>query len=120
MELERNLSLLISKPFKTPAIMAAFHSDAAMPLFWLEKQSQLFAGTPEHVEEIFYAAISAVSMNQYDRLSRALADEKLSGILREIYSQADSQKAVRLYPGALRRIADERLEPPEKRTCAGF
>ena len=27
-EIERNLSLLITKPFKNPAIMAAFHNDA--------------------------------------------------------------------------------------------
>ncbi len=114
-EIERNLSLLISEPFKNPAIMAAFHNDATMLLYWLGKQRELFADTPEYAAEIFYAAINVVSMmNQYDMLSRVIADDELFGILKEIYSQAGNAKSIRLYLSALRHISDERLEPRKK------
>lgn len=114
-EVERNLSLLISKPFKNPAIMAAFHNDATMLLYWLGKQRELFADDPEYLEEVFYAAIDVVStMNQYDMLSCVIADDELFGILKEIYSQVDNTKAIRLYLSALRHISDENLEPGKK------
>ena len=114
-EIERNLSLLISKPFKNPAIMAAFHNDAAMLLYWLGKQREIFADDPEYVEEIFYAAIDVASMmNQYDMLSCIIADEELFGILKEIYSKVDNVKAIRLYLAALRHISDKGLEGRKK------
>lgn len=114
-EIERNLSLLISKPFKNPAIMAALHNDTTMLLYWLGKQQELFADEPEYVEEIFNAAIDVVSMvNQYNMLSCVIADEKLFGILKEIYAQVDNVKAIRLYLSALRHIDDVSLEPRKK------
>lgn len=114
-EIERNLSLLVSKPFKNPAIMAAFHNDTTMLLYWLGKQRELFADDTEYVEEIFYVAIDVVSMmNQYDMLSCVIADDELFGILRGIYSQVDDAKSIRLYLSALRHIKDERLDARKK------
>lgn len=114
-EIERNLSLLISKPFKNPAIMAAFHNDTIMLLYWLGKQRELFADIPEYVEEIFYAAIDVVSMmNQYNMLSCVIADDELFSILKEIYSRVDNTKAIRLYLSALRHISDEKLDSRKK------
>lgn len=114
-EIERNLSLHISKPFKNPAIMAALHNDTAMLRYWLGKQRELFADEPEYVEEIFYTAIDVVSMmNQYNMLACVIADEELFGILKEIYSRVDDTKSVRLYLSALRHISDESLEPRKK------
>lgn len=114
-EIERNLSLLIAKPFKNPAIMAAFHNDVTMLPYWLRKQSELFADNPKYVEEVFYAAIDVVSMmNQHNMLSCVIADEKLFGILKEIYSQVDNVKAVHLYLSALRHVDDKNLEPRKK------
>lgn len=114
-EIERNLSLHISKPFKNPAIMAALHNDTTMLAYWLETQRRLFADQPEYVGEIFYAAMDVVSMmNQYNMLACVIADEELYGILKEIYSQVDNTKAIRLYLGALRHISDESLEPRKK------
>ena len=114
-EIERNLSLHISKPFKNPAIMAALHNDTAMLRYWLGKQRELFADEPEYVEEIFYTAIDVVSMmNQYNMLACVIADEELFGILKEIYSRVDDTKSIRLYLSALRHISDESLEPRKK------
>lgn len=114
-EIERNLSLLISKPFKNPAIMAALHNDTTMLLYWLGKQRELFADDTEYVENIFYAAINVVSMaNQYNMLACVIADDKLFGILKEIYSQVDNVEAIRLYLSALRRINDKCLEGRKK------
>lgn len=114
-EIERNLSLLISKPFKNPAIMAALHNDAAMLLYWLGKQREIFADNLEYVEEIFYAAIDVVSMmNQYNMLSCVIADDELFAILKEIYTQVDSTKSIQLYLSALRHIKDEGLESRKK------
>lgn len=113
--IERNLSLLISKPFKNPAIMAAFHNDTVMLPYWLGKQRELFADDPKYVEEIFYAAIDVVSMmNQYNMLSCVIADDELFFILKEIYSQVDDTKSVHLYLSALRHIKDENLESRKK------
>ena len=114
-EIEKNLSLSISKPFKNPAIMAASHNDTTMLLYWLEKQRKLFADTPEYVEEIFYATINMVSMmNQYNMLSCVIADDELFGILREIYSQVDNTESIRLYLSALKHISDKNLEDRKK------
>ncbi|MCI9666885.1 MAG: hypothetical protein HFF13_06470 [Angelakisella sp.] len=114
-EIEKNLSLHISKPFKNPAIMAAFHNDTTMLLYWLRKQRELFADTPEYVGEIFYGAIDVVSMmNQYNMLSCVIANEELFGILKEIYAQVDDTTSIRLYLSALRHISDEALEPRKK------
>lgn len=114
-EIEKNLSLSISKPFKNPAIMAASHNDTTMLLYWLGKQRKLFADTPEYVGEIFYAAINMVSMmNQYNVLSCVIADDELFGILKEIYSQVDDAASIRLYLGALRHISDKNLEERKK------
>ncbi len=114
-EIERNLSLLISKPFKNPAVMAAFHNDTTMLFYWLRKQREIFADDSKYVGEIFYAAINVAStMNQYDMLSCVIADDELFGILKEIYSQVDNTQAIRLYLSALRHISGERLEPRKK------
>ncbi|MDE6621519.1 MAG: hypothetical protein K2K74_13760 [Lachnospiraceae bacterium] len=114
-EIERNLSPLISKPFKNPAIMAASHNDTIMLLYWLGKQRELFADDPEYVGEIFYAAIDVVSMmNQYNMLSCVIADDELFGILKEIYSQADNVKSIRLYLSALGHIDDKSLDARKK------
>lgn len=114
-EIERNLSLHISKPFKNPAIMAALHNDTAMLVYWLGKQRELFADEPGYVGEIFYAAIDVVSMmNQYNMLSCVIADEELFGILKEIYARVDDVKSIRLYLSALRHISDKDLEPRKK------
>lgn len=114
-EIERDLSLLIMKPFKNPAIMAAFHNDTAMLLYWLGKQRELFADEPEYVGKIFYGTMDVVSMmNQYDMLACVIADEELFDILKEIYSHVDNTKAVRLYLSAPRHISDENLEPRKK------
>ena len=114
-EIERNLSLLITKPFKNPAIMAAFHNDTVMLTYWLAKQRELFADEPDYVGELFHAAIDVVStMNQYNMLACVMADQELFGILKEIYSQVDDTKSVRLYLSALRHISGESLEPKKK------
>ncbi|MCI8554593.1 MAG: hypothetical protein HFJ80_06580 [Clostridiales bacterium] len=114
-EIERNLSLLISQPFKNPAIMAAFHNDTAMMLYWLRRQRELFADAPDYVGEIFYATINVASMcNQYNMLSCIIAEDELFGILKEIYSQVDDTKSIRLYLSALRHISDESLDARKK------
>ena len=114
-EIERNLSLLITKPFKNPAIMAAFHNDTAMLLYWLKKQEELFLDESEYVGEIFYAAINVVSMmNQYHMLSCVIADDKLFEILKEIYSQENDAESIRLSLSALRHIKDESLDVKKK------
>ena len=95
--------------------MAAFHNDTTMLLYWLRKQRELFADTPEYVGEIFYGAIDVVSMmNQYNMLSCVIANEELFGILKEIYAQVDDTTSIRLYLSALRHISDEALEPRKK------
>ena len=110
-EIERNLSLLISKPFKNPAIVAAEHNDTTMLLYWLRKQRELFANDSGYVGEIFYAAINMVSMmNQYDMLACVIADDELFGILKEIYAQEDNGESVRLSLSALRHIKVESLD----------
>lgn len=114
-ELERNLSFLISKPFKNPAIVAAEHNDTAMLMYWLRKEKELFADDPEYVGEVFYAAIDMASMiNQYNMLACVIADDELFGILKEIYAQVDDKKSVQLYLSALRHIKDESLESRKK------
>lgn len=114
-EVERNLSLLISKPFKNPAIVAAEHNDTIMLLYWLGKQKELFADDPGYVGEVFYAAINMVSiMNQYNMLACVIADDELFGILKEIYAQVDNMESVRLYLSALRYIKDEALDVRKK------
>lgn len=114
-EIERNLSPLISKPIKNPAIVAAEHNDTTMLLYWLGKEKELFADDPEYVGEVFYAAINMVSIiNQYNMLACVIADDELFGILKEIYSQVDDIKSVQLYLSALRHIKDEDLEPRKK------
>lgn len=110
---ERNL--LPSKPLKNPTVVAAERSDAAMLLYWLGKQRKLFAEDPEYLGAVFHAAINMVStMNQYNMLSRVIADEELFGILKKIYAQAEHEQSIRLYLGALRHIKDESLEARKK------
>lgn len=112
-EIEKNL--LLSKPFKNPAVTAALHNNAAMLRYWLKKQRELFADTPDYVGEIFYAAMDAVSMmNQYNMLSCVIADDELFGILKEIYARADNEKSIRLSLSALRHISDKNLEDRKK------
>lgn len=114
-EIEKNLSFSISKPFKNPAIVAAEHNDTTMLLYWLGISRALFADDPEYVGKVFYAAIDMVSMmNQYNMLSCVIADDELFGILKEIYSQIDDTPSVRLYFSALRHIKAEKLENRKK------
>lgn len=114
-EIERNLSLHISRPFKNPAIVAALRNDTTMLLYWLAKERELFADDPAYVGELFRETIHVVSMmNQYNMLACVIADEELFGILKEIYARVDDEKSVKLYLGALRHIDDKGLEPRKK------
>ena len=62
-----------------------------MMRYWLQKQSQLFAGEPEYLQQLFYAAIRVASMlNQYNTLAVIMADDELFPLLREIYSREDT------------------------------
>ena len=100
---------------QNPAIMAAFHNDTAMLLYWLKKQEELFPDELEYVGEIFYAAINVVSMmNQYHMLSCVIADDKLFEILKEIYSLEDDAESIRLSLSALRHIKDKDLDVKKK------
>lgn len=108
-------NLLFSKPIKNPAIAAAEHNDTTMLLYWLNKQGELFADTPEYVEKIFCAAIHMVSiMNQYHMLSCVIADDRLFCILKEIYSGVDDLTSIRLYLSALRNVDGEGLDDRKK------
>lgn len=114
-EIERNLSLLISKPFKNPAIMAANHNDTTMLLYWLAKQREIFSDDPKYIRELFCAVINVVSMvNQYDMISCVMADDELFEILKDIYSQEDDAESIRLSLNALRHIKDKGLEVRKK------
>ena len=63
--IERNLSL--RHPCQNPAITSASRNKPEMMRYWLQKQSQLFAGEPEYLQQLFYAAIRVASMfNQYN------------------------------------------------------
>lgn len=113
LEIERNLSLRL--PCQNPAVTSASRNEPEMMRYWLQKQSQLFAGEPEYLQQLFYAAIRVASMlNQYNTLAVIMADDELFPLLREIYSREDTVDSIKLYQSALRRIKDESLEPRKK------
>ena len=109
----RNLSL--RHPCQNPAITSASRNKPEMMRYWLQKQSQLFAGEPEYLQQLFYAAIRVASMfNQYNTLAVIIADDQLFPLLKEIYAGEDTADSIKLYQSALRRIKDEGLEPRKK------
>ena len=113
LEIERNLSLRL--PCQNPAVTSASRNEPEMMRYWLQKQSQLFAGEPEYLQQLFYAAIRVASMlNQYGTLAVIMADDELFPLLKEIYSREDTVDSIKLYQSALRRIKDESLEPRKK------
>lgn len=113
LEIERNLSLRL--PCQNPAVTSASRNEPEMMRYWLQKQSQLFAGEPEYLQQLFYAAINVASIiNQYNMLAVIIADDELFPLLREIYSREDTVDSIKLYQSALRRIKDESLEPRKK------
>ena len=112
-EIERNLSPRI--PCQNPAITSAGRNKPEMMRYWLQKQSQLFAGEPEYLQQLFYAAIHMASViNQYNMLALIIADDQLFPLLKEIYAREDTVDSIKLYQSALRRIKDEDLEPRKK------
>lgn len=113
LEIERNLSLRL--PCQNPAVTSASRNEPEMMRYWLQKQSQLFAGEPEYLQQLFYAAINVASMlNQYGTLAVIMADDELFPLLKEIYSREDTVDSIKLYQSALRRVKDESLEPRKK------
>ncbi len=111
--IERNL--LLSKPFRNPAIVAAMHNDTTMLPYWLAKQKELFADDEEYVRELFYAAIDVVSMvNQYNMLSCVIEDDELFPILNDIYSKKDDVESIRLMLSALRYVDNKNLDTRKK------
>ena len=113
LEIERNLSLRL--PCQNPAVTSASRNEPEMMRYWLQKQSQLFAGEPEYLQQLFYAAIRVASMfNQYNTLAVIIADDQLFPLLKEIYAGEDTADSIKLYQSALRRIKDEGLEPRKK------
>ena len=113
LEIERNLSLRL--PCQNPAVTSASRNEPEMMRYWLQKQSQLFAGEPEYLQQLFYAAIRVASMfNQYSTLAVIIADDQLFPLLKEIYAGEDTADSIKLYQSALRRIKDEGLEPRQK------
>ena len=113
LEIERNLSLRL--PCQNPAVTSASRNEPEMMRYWLQKQSQLFAGEPEYLQQLFYAAIRVASMlNQYNTLAVIIADDQLFPLLKEIYAGEDTVDSIKLYQSALRRIKDEGLEPRKK------
>lgn len=113
LEIERNLSLRL--PCQNPAVTSASRNEPEMMRYWLQKQSQLFAGEPEYLQQLFYAAIRVASMlNQYNTLAVIMADDELFPLLKEIYSREDTVDSIKLYQSALRRVKDESLEPRKK------
>lgn len=113
LEIERNLSLRL--PCQNPAVTSASRNEPEMMRYWLQKQSQLFAGEPEYLQQLFYAAIRVASMfNQYNTLAVIIADDQLFPLLKEIYAGEDTADSIKLYQSALRRIKDESLEPRKK------
>lgn len=112
-EIEKNL--LLSKPFKNPAIAAALNNKKIMLFYWLNKQKQIFADDETYLAELFYETIRTVSIiNQYSTLSSIIADEELFYILKDIYSKLDDVKSIQLYHSSLRRIEDKNLEDRKK------
>lgn len=112
-EIEKNL--LLSKPFKNPAIAATLNNKKIMLLYWLNKQKQIFADDETYLAKLFYETIRTVSIvNQYGTLSSIIADEELFHILKDIYSKLDDVKSIQLYHSSLRRIEDKNLEDRKK------
>ena len=112
-EIEKNL--LLSKPFKNPAIVAAEKNNKTMLFYWLNKQKEIFADDEKYVEQLLYETIYVVSMtNQYGTLSCIIADEELFHILKDVYSKVDNVTSIQLYLRSLSHIDDENLEAGKK------
>ena len=107
-EIEKNL--LLSKPFRNPAIVAAGSNNRTMLFYWLDKQRKIFADDEKYVKELFYETIRVASIsNQHDMLSCIIADEELYNILKDVYSKLDNINSIKLYLRSLGRIDDENL-----------
>ena len=112
-KIEKNL--LLTKPFKNPAIVSALNNNKIMMFYWLNKQKEIFAEDEKYVQELLYETIRAASIiNQYGMLSSIIADEELFLILKDIYSKEDDVKSIQLYNSALRRIDDKNLDAGKK------
>lgn len=112
-EIEKNL--LLSKPFKNPAVVAACSNRETMMFYWLDKQKEIFADDEAYVKSLLYETVRTASIiNQYPMLSRILADEELFPILKDVYSKLDDNKSIQLYLRSLRRIEDKTLEARKK------
>lgn len=112
-EIERNL--LLSQPFRNPAIVAAQRNDKTMLSYWLKKQKEIFADDKEYVGMLFHEAIRVVSIiNQHNMLACVIADDELFGILQDIYSNLDDVSSIRLSLRALGNIDDKDLDIRKK------
>lgn len=88
-EIEKNL--LLSKPFKNPAIVATLNNQKTMLFYWLNKQKEIFANDPKYLKEFFYETIHTISIaNQHNTLSGIITDEELFYILKDVYSKLDN------------------------------
>lgn len=102
--------LLLSKPYRNPAVTAAERNDKKMLFYWLNKQKKLFADDEKYVKELLYATIETASiMNQYGMLALIIADEELFDILKNVYAKADNSDSIKLYLRALKNIDDKNL-----------
>lgn len=107
-EIEKNL--LLSKPFKNPAIVAAGRNNKTMMFYWLAKQKEIFADDEKYVAELFYATVEVASFsNQSSTMTSIISDESLFPILKEVYSKVDNVKSIRLYlsTSSLKRTDDD-------------
>ena len=112
-EIERNL--LLSQPFRNPAVVAAGRNNTTMLFYWLEKQKEIFAEDKAYVKELFHAAIRMVSIiNQHNMLACVMADDALFGILQDIYANLDDVSSIRLCLRSLGNINDKNLDARKK------
>ena len=113
LEIERNLSLRL--PCQNPAVTSASRNEPEMMRYWLQKQSQLFAGEPEYLQQLFYAAIRVASMlNQYNTLAVIMADDRLFPLLKEIYAGEDTAEKRGEVQGLTKQQKAERIAKLEK------
>ena len=112
-EIERNL--LLSQPFRNPAVVAAGRNNTTMLFYWLEKQKEIFAEDKAYVKELFHAAIRMVSIiNQHNMPACVMADDALFGILQDIYANLDDVSSIRLCLRSLGNINDKNLDARKK------
>lgn len=50
-------NLLLSKPFKNPAIVAACGNRETMMFYWLDKQKEIFADDEAYVKSLLYETV---------------------------------------------------------------